>query len=166
MNQLSISLLGAVNGLLFGSTVEILRRIYTPFYRDQDIQREIAESANGIIGYRFSCIGDEYPVVISEIPLMCAFVFAVVALLVHTLWKNRLVNIVLLWQVIGIASATAAVTLHHAGASVCHHTYLLHPIWRWVLSLAIVVVVNLAYGAVMAASVVYYERWKKGEWLR
>jgi len=165
MRQLSICFLGAVDGLLFGSTVEVLRRIYTPFYLEQDIQREIAESANGIIGYRFSCIGDEYPVV-SELPLMCAVVFGIVAPLVHTLWKNRLINIILLWQIIGLVSVIAAVALHHAGASVCHHIYLLQPVWRLVLSLAIVALINLAYGAVIAASVGYYERWKKGEWLR
>ena len=166
MNKVGSFLLGGVNGLLFGSVVEVFRRIYTPVYLERYIQREAASSATGNIGYVFSCIGDDLPVPVSEVPVICMVVFATVALLLHAFWKGRPRSPVLLWHVIGIISMTVAVALHGATASPCHHAYLLPPLERWALCLPLVVGVNSVYGLLVTASVDAIARWGKVRRLR
>jgi hypothetical protein len=153
MNKAGSFLLGGVNGLLFGSVVELLRRSYTPAYLERYIQREAADSPTGNIGYVFSCVGDDLPVPISGIPVMCMAVFAVIALLAHIFRNEWPRSPVLRWEVVGIISMTAAVALHNVVASPCHHTYLLSPINRWALCLPLVAGINLVYGLFVTASV-------------
>lgn len=111
MNRLWVCLLGAVNGLLFGSVVEVLRRAYTPTYLERDIRHAISTTPPGMNPpYYFSCIGDEAFVLASGIPLLCALIFAVVALLIHAFWDGRIRSVLLLWQAIGVASMTGCLT--------------------------------------------------------
>ena len=160
MNKAGSLLLGGLDGLLFGSVVEALRRSFTPAYLESYIRQQSAASPTGNIGYVFSCIGDNLPVFLSDIPSLCMMVFAIIALLAHTLWRGR-PHSILLWQVIGIVSMTVAVVLHSAAASPCHHTYLLPPLWRWALCLPLVAGINLIYGLFVIVSGDAYARWKR-----
>ncbi len=161
MSRLSVCLLGAVNGLLFGAVVEMLRRAYTPIYLERVIRRAISATPPGMNPpYSFTCIGDESFVLACGIPLLCALIFAAVALLIHAFWNGRIRSVLLLWQVIGVASMTLAVIMHDLLSPICHHTYLLPLMWRWILCLPIIMAINLAYGLIIVTSAAYYMRMK------
>ena len=145
---LRLSLLGAVDGLLFGAAVEVLRRIYTPIFLEYYTNLEIEEASRAgrtIPSYtRF--IGGYW-----EIPLLCLVVFAVVIPFTLSLLKRYKLSPPVLWQVSGIFAASVAVLIHAWLNPFGHNTDLLALPWRLLFCLAIVSFVNLLYELVLGS---------------
>jgi hypothetical protein len=143
MRYIRLSIISAFDGLLFGITVEVLRRIYTPifleYYRTVEIN-EASRLGKPIVSV-ITDLGDYI-----EIPLLCSVVFAVVIPIVYPYLVKHYDSSPIVWQMAGFIAATILVILHAQIAPSVHHVSLLSPIWRWIFSLFIISFLNLLFG--------------------
>src|ERR1044072_2273270 len=115
-SHLRSSFLGAVDGLLLGVIVEIVRRIYTPIFLEYYTNKAFEE--NGGIHVSTTYYIGRY----IDIPLFCIAVFATVIPLVNWLLKKYRLSPPLLWQLSGMVAAIIAVLLHAWLNPLAHHT--------------------------------------------
>ena len=134
-----ICLLSAVDGLLFGIVVEWARRIATPILRDYYLNRELNET--GYVPSITTLLGGYF-----DIPLLSTIVFAIVIPPLYFWFRAYFRSFAVLWQVLGLVAVTVAVLAHAILNPFGHNTWLLSPVWRWVLCLPLVSILNLVFG--------------------
>jgi hypothetical protein len=140
-----LCVLGALNGLLFGVAIEMLR----VWRREVEIDSYLAyqrANPNGIIA------DFDQPTFNVVTPLLCAIIFAGSCHVVHRFYKHRPRSVLLLWQVIGLVAATVCAVLNAT------NTFLPEAFWGWVACLAVVVPINFIYGIILESSVHFYTR--------
>jgi hypothetical protein len=166
-------ILGAINGVLFGGTAEILREMYNDYQ-----WRRITEESERL-GLSPPLMGDSLHW--WAIPLWATVFFILTSLFVHKFWANRVKSPILLWQIIGVTGVTVwsifwqtvvwldgppseqraiarDVKSLLAGDSFYDLITSRSILQDWLICLALVVVMNLIYGAVIQLSVSLYER--------
>jgi hypothetical protein len=138
--------LGAADGLLFGISVEILRRIFTPIIRDRHMRHLMVK--NNELGLPTPSY-TEYIGDYIYIPLLCLLIFAVTSLVLNHYWKKRPSSLVLTWQIIGITATTLVFIAHQLTAPPFHWVELLPPLPSYLLCLLIAVFINLLFGIIL-----------------
>lgn len=141
VNHVRLSLLGALDGLIFGVAVEVLRRIYTPIFIEYYLTRELEESESKVIPSITGWMGGYL-----EIPLLCLVVFAVITPPVFIYLRRYFQSPPVLWQLSGMIAATVTVLLHNLLNPFGHHTWLLPLGWRWLFCITLIASINLIYG--------------------
>ncbi len=168
-----VCLLGAINGVLFGAIIELLREWYFAY----EWRLMVKE---------FEQFGDDPPLTGDPlhwwaIPVLSTVAFAISSFLIHKFGANYLKFPLLLWQVIGVMAVTALNTFFRAviwldglpsdqkaisndikslmsGMSFSEIITSRSIFRDFFVCLAIVTVMNLIYGTVIQLSVMLYER--------
>jgi len=149
VNLIRLCALGALNGLLFGVAIEMLR----VWHAGIEIERyEAQERANP--GGLILCFSE--PSFNVGIPLLCAVVFAGACHLVHRYYKNRPQSVLLLWQAVGFVAATGCAILDFANTPMLGYYRFSEAIWRWVVCFAVVIPINFIYSLIVESSVLFY----------
>lgn len=144
-SYVSLSLLGAFDGLIFGAVVEVLRRVYTPIFLEYYLTRELEESPEGkVIPSMTRLMGGYF-----DIPLLCLVVFAAIMPPSILYLRKHYRSSPVLWQISGIIAAAIAVCIHDLFPPFGHDTWLLPLSWRLLFSMPIVSFINLVYGLVL-----------------
>lgn len=142
---ITLCLLAAFNGMLFGIVVEVLRRTYTPIFLEYYGRREVEEAsrAGRSVVSTTSYLGDYI-----QIPLMAAIVFAVTIPVLYSYLRRHFSTSALLWQISGIAAAIMLGVIHTLISPWEHRTDLYHPAWRWLICLSLAALISLVCGVV------------------
>ncbi len=150
-NSYRAAILGALNGLLFGVPIEMLRVWYADIEisRLYELERQTGELAPSVVNLGFQ----------TTIPLLCALVFALSSYLVHRFRTNHPRSLLLRWQFIGFVGVTGCTILNFVDRPYIWRLQELA--WEWVVCLAVVVPINFIFGMIVESSALLHSQGKE-----
>jgi hypothetical protein len=149
INFIRLWILGALNGLLFGVAIEMLR----VWHRKVEIDRYLVYGRANPSGVWADFLEPTFNVVT---PLLCVIVFAGSSHLVHRVYKGRSQSVLLLWQAVGFVAASVCALLNSTNYFLLSYRGLSEALWAWLVCLAVVVSSNFIYGIVLQSSALIY----------
>ena len=141
--------LGALNGLLFGVAIEMLRVWHRKVEIDRYLAYERANPSNVIADFL-------EPTFNVATPLLCVIIFAGSSHLVHRVNKLRPQSVLLLWQVVGLVAASVCAVMNSPDYFLVGYRGRSEALWAWMVCLAVVVPVNFVYGITLQSSALLY----------
>ncbi len=142
------AVLGALNGLLFGIPIEMLR-----VWHDDIVNRRGNDELGFDVTYSFQVLT----------PLLCALIFGLSSYLIYRLRTNYPRFLLLRWQFIGFISATCCVIFDFINTIFFGLWSFKQVSWAWVVCLAVVVPINLIFGIIVDSSARLYSSENKRE---